>query len=94
MVPPRLEAAAKSCDQDRQFWAVLAGPRALGRQGPNEPPTVRGGPRLVKATSKTTQALIGAREFPTVGAYKVLFNPIFESNAVVLRHQRCGFRVL
>ncbi|KAG0417423.1 hypothetical protein HPB47_005626, partial [Ixodes persulcatus] len=52
-IPPRLEAAAKSYDQDQQLWAVQQVLGALERQGPSEPTTASGDPRRVTATPKT-----------------------------------------
>ncbi|KAG0412900.1 hypothetical protein HPB47_009963 [Ixodes persulcatus] len=53
-IPPRLEAASKSYDQDQQFWAVQQVLGALERQGPGEPTTASRDPRRVTATPKTT----------------------------------------
>ncbi|XP_037559271.1 LOW QUALITY PROTEIN: uncharacterized protein LOC119436485 [Dermacentor silvarum] len=50
-IPPRLEAAAMSYDQDQQLWVVQQLLGALERQGPSEPATVSGDPRRVTATS-------------------------------------------
>ncbi|KAH6920289.1 hypothetical protein HPB50_028724 [Hyalomma asiaticum] len=53
-IPPRLEAAANSYDQDQQLWTV---PQVLGareRQGPSKPEAASGDPSRVTATPKTT----------------------------------------
>ncbi|KAH7978583.1 hypothetical protein HPB49_005948 [Dermacentor silvarum] len=49
-IPPRIEAAAKSYDQDQQLWAVQQALGALERQGPSEPATASGYPRPATAT--------------------------------------------
>ncbi|KAG0433961.1 hypothetical protein HPB47_019444 [Ixodes persulcatus] len=53
-IPSRLEAAAKSYDQDQQLWAVQQVLGALKRQGPGEPTTASRDPRRETATPKTT----------------------------------------
>ncbi|KAH7965045.1 hypothetical protein HPB49_003093 [Dermacentor silvarum] len=51
MIPPRLETAAKSFDQDQQLWAVLQVHGVIERQGPSKPAMASGDPRRVTATS-------------------------------------------
>ncbi|KAL3213210.1 hypothetical protein MRX96_035556 [Rhipicephalus microplus] len=54
MIQSRLEATAKSYDQEEQLCAVQQVLGALERQGPSEPATASGDPRRVTATPKTT----------------------------------------
>ncbi|KAH7958563.1 hypothetical protein HPB49_002655 [Dermacentor silvarum] len=51
IIPPRLKAAAKSCDQEQHLWAVQQVLGVLERQGPSGPAKASGDQRRVTATS-------------------------------------------